>query len=112
MSEIQTVHKMRGCYIEPITIWQAVLRDSVPIVIMLSMVAHQANTLVTGSVTIDIYVGGKVTLETNLIAYVLIAWYLAEAVTMLTNHRRRAIHDFIADTIAIRTNVDKAVEED
>ena len=88
------------------------LRDSVPIVIMLSMVAHQANTLVTGSVTIDIYVGGKVTLETDLIAYVIIAWYLAEAVTMLTNHRRRAIHDFIADTIAIRTNVDKAVEED
>lgn len=31
---------------------------------------------------------------------------------MLTNRRRRSIHDFIADTIVIRTNTEKAVDEE
>jgi hypothetical protein len=33
---------------------------------------------------------------------ILFGWMLLEAVTMLTNAKRRAIHDFIAGTVVIR----------
>jgi len=36
-------------------------------------------------------------------------WFLAEVLTMLTNKKRRALHDFIAGTVVARTNT--AVEE-
>ena len=31
-------------------------------------------------------------------------WFVAEVLTMLTNEKRRALHDFIAKTVVIRTN--------
>jgi hypothetical protein len=33
-------------------------------------------------------------------------WFLAEVLTMLTNRKRRALHDFIAGTVVVRTNID------
>jgi len=33
-------------------------------------------------------------------------WFLAEVLTMLTNEKRRALHDFIAGTIVVRTNAE------
>jgi uncharacterized RDD family membrane protein YckC len=30
-------------------------------------------------------------------------WYIAELVTMLSNHRRRAIHDFLGGSVVLRT---------
>ena len=30
-------------------------------------------------------------------------WYVAELVTMLFNRKRRAVHDFIAGTVVVRT---------
>ena len=35
-------------------------------------------------------------------------WFLAEVVTMLTNEKRRALHDYIAGTVVVRTNIWKA----
>lgn len=32
-------------------------------------------------------------------------WFIAEVLTMLTNDKRRALHDVIAGTVVIRTNV-------
>jgi len=29
-------------------------------------------------------------------------WFLAEAISMLTNKKRRAIHDYIAGTVVVR----------
>jgi uncharacterized RDD family membrane protein YckC len=34
-------------------------------------------------------------------------WLLAELVTMLTNEKRRALHDFIGGTVVIRTNLEE-----
>ena len=34
-------------------------------------------------------------------------WYLAEVSTMLTNRKRRALHDYIAGTVVVRTNIDE-----
>lgn len=41
-----------------------------------------------------------------LLALIPLVWFVAEVLTMLTNERRRALHDFIAGTVVIRTNVD------
>src|SRR4051812_17434447 len=38
-------------------------------------------------------------------------WFVAEIVTMLTNDKRRALHDFIAGTVVIRTNVREGTED-
>jgi uncharacterized RDD family membrane protein YckC len=32
-------------------------------------------------------------------------WFLVEIITMLTNDKRRALHDFIAGTVVIRKSV-------
>jgi hypothetical protein len=31
-------------------------------------------------------------------------WFIAEAITMLTNEKSRALHDYIAGTVVVRTN--------
>jgi len=33
-------------------------------------------------------------------------WFIAEVLTMLTNEKRRALHDFIAGTVVVRTNIE------
>ncbi len=33
-------------------------------------------------------------------------WFIAEVLTMLTNKKRRALHDFIAGTVVVRTNIE------
>jgi uncharacterized RDD family membrane protein YckC len=36
---------------------------------------------------------------------IILCWFLAEVITMLTNEKRRALHDFLAGTVVIRTNL-------
>jgi uncharacterized RDD family membrane protein YckC len=45
--------------------------------------------------------------EPILIAYGLVsnAWTLSELVVLMLNRRRRALHDFIAGTVVIRTRL-------
>jgi hypothetical protein len=35
--------------------------------------------------------------------YLMVAWTFSEVLVMLTNKRRRALHDFIAGTLVVRT---------
>lgn len=36
-------------------------------------------------------------------------WFLAEILTMLTNEKRRSLHDLIAGTVVVRTNIDSTL---
>jgi uncharacterized RDD family membrane protein YckC len=38
-------------------------------------------------------------------------WFLAEVLTMLTNDKRRALHDFIAGTVVVRTNTEHSIAQ-
>lgn len=40
----------------------------------------------------------------NLISTASFAWMLIELITMLTNYRRRAIHDYLAKSVVIKTD--------
>lgn len=39
-------------------------------------------------------------------------WFVAEVLTMLTNEKRRALHDFIAGTVVVRTNIKQEGAQD
>ena len=78
---------------------QAFLRDSVYI------------ALTTGAVIIGIpgiIAGGNSyrnpnTVSERILVYTSLAWFVVELVTMLTNSKRRAFHDFIAGSVVVHS---------
>ena len=85
----------------PITVSQAIRRDIVPLVLAVVMVAGDSIPILRGEnllkpTHIHIGLGMVIMLLTGA------GWGWAEVLTMLTNRRRRAIHDFIAGTLVIR----------
>jgi uncharacterized RDD family membrane protein YckC len=81
---------------------QAVLRDVVPIVFSLIAVANGLPRIFAGlepyAETSDFSWNDKIYLFGSLV------WFAAEFATMLTNAKRRAIHDFIAGSVVARVN--------
>lgn len=53
------------------------------------------------------YVSGKVEVVSSspgtILAFAGLGWFLLEVVTMLTNEKRRALHDLIAGTVVVST---------
>jgi len=52
--------------------------------------------------------------ETSIAAHVLVwanfGWFIIEVITMSTNQKRRALHDYIARTVVVRTDQPNGVE--
>jgi uncharacterized RDD family membrane protein YckC len=85
---------------------QAWLREGIPMVLSLGCLAYQVNAILTGRVTPSAIANGDA-LNSGTFWIVMtlpLMWFVAEVLTMLTNEKRRALHDFIAGTIVIRTN--------
>jgi uncharacterized RDD family membrane protein YckC len=83
----------------PISMQQAFLRDSVYIVfnvitqiIWIYLTLHGDPTYLETVNTIETIVGTAARI-----------WFLAEILSCLTNKKRRAIHDFIAGTVVVKT---------
>ena len=84
----------------PITLRQAFLRDSVPLVLLMGLAIY------TGAITSGMAHGSGPPLRmVVLLPMIALAWFGLEVLTMLTNEKRRALHDFIAGTVVIRTNL-------
>lgn len=84
-----------------ITMMQALRRDAVPLALRLVGLSSQIPTIFR--------LGGLYDPDTpglHPLAWVLMSsgllWFFAEIVTMMTNRRRRAVHDFIAGSVVIR----------
>lgn len=104
----QTVGKM-VCHVKvvdhvtekPITWRQAMVREGVPAFINFGFFGYLAWRMLraqpVSSETFGLAVLGWVSLP--------VLWHLAEVLTMLTNARRRALHDLLAGTVVVRTNV-------
>lgn len=78
---------------------EAVLRDSVPVLLtvasMLFLAAEAMRAPDSGSVQLS-WFGYRA------VSWIGLAWFVLEIATMLTNSRRRALHDFLAGTVVVR----------
>ena len=77
---------------------QAVLRDSVPLVLILVSLPYQIITVFNAQ---PLLVSNNST-PMQIINAINAVWFLAEIVTMLTNSKRRALHDLIARSVVVR----------
>lgn len=77
----------------------AVLRDIVPVAAYLVLIVA-INVVSTDSVVESAVMVARVQMAYTV---VLMIWYIAEFVTMLFNEKRRAVHDYIAKTVVVRT---------
>ncbi len=86
---------------------QSWLREGIPTALSLGLLGYQVFDILSGresphdSAT-------RATSNTGtfwLLGSLPLLWFVAEVLTMLTNKKRRALHDFIAGTVVIRTNL-------
>lgn len=89
---------------------QAFLRDILPVgttvIYLIGLLISLANgtyTYVSWSDATE-STSVELTWSEQLVIYASLAWMLIEIVTMLANKKRRAIHDFIAGTVVVKTS--------
>ncbi len=88
-----------------ITLYQATIREVVPLLADLGALGWQLRLILNGSADkYGVPVHDDIRIEWFLSALPMI-WFVAEIVTMFTNHQRRALHDLIAGTVVVRTNI-------
>ena len=83
------------------TVSQAFLRDIGYIIINCLSLAYFIHLVITHQYTAD---ADTSPLPGRILFYAGIGWFLLEILTMLTNEKRRALHDFIASTVVIRND--------
>jgi uncharacterized RDD family membrane protein YckC len=86
---------------------QAWLREGIPMALSLGLLARQVYLILTGSLSPEAITRHEAATDSNgswLLTALPGLWFLAEVLTMLTNDKRRALHDVIAGTVVIRTN--------
>lgn len=88
---------------DEIDIKQALIRDSVPIALMIVVYCYMA-ILTTGNDGFDIAMDFSTLAPMFFLGFLTIIWTLLEFLSMLFNEKSRAVHDFIARTVVIRTN--------
>lgn len=91
----------------PITFKQALIRECIPFLASLGVIAYEI-ALVTDDSNVSVAPNGRLAYHGDLALLGLIPalWFFAEIVTMLSNDKRRALHDYLADTVVIRTNLE------
>ncbi len=82
-----------------LTMHQAFYRDIVPIILIAIAVVIESPNVITKA---NPYRQEQQSIFMVILSYINYAWVLAEIVTMLTNPKRRALHDFIAKSVVIR----------
>jgi uncharacterized RDD family membrane protein YckC len=88
---------------------QAWLREGIPIALSLGLVGYEMFAILAGDIAPADVVSGKSLAASKLfwiLTTVPVLWFVAEVLTMLTNDKRRALHDFIAGTVVVRTNIE------
>ena len=91
----------------PISFRRAFLRDSIPILANIPSIAISTHELVIRTMSNKPWPSEENTGGVEWGFLIIVCWLTAEAITMLTNRKRRAIHDFVAGTVVVRTNLGK-----
>ena len=90
-----------------INMLQATLRDIVPLLLVMFCIYSCASIYTAGDTSTFVRYESLF----NMINYMYGLWLLLEIITMLFNKKRRAFHDFMANTVVIDTNLRKPAEE-
>lgn len=93
---------------------QAWLREGIPMVLSLGFLGWEVFLILTGSVSPSALASGEVLVASKgfwLLTALPGLWFIAEVLTMLTNEKRRALHDFIAGTVVVRTNTEERIAQ-
>ncbi|MCC6820652.1 MAG: RDD family protein [Verrucomicrobia subdivision 3 bacterium] len=91
---------------------QAWLREGIPMVLSLGFLGWEVFLILTGSLDPSTLANGEALLANKgfwLLTVLPGLWFVAEVLTMLTNEKRRALHDFIAGTVVVRTNTEDRI---
>jgi len=90
-----------------ISVRQACLREGIPLLLSFGLVAYEVYMLCVGKFSDEPQAQGEMAKSAAFwwLAALPMLWFFAEVVTMLTNEKRRALHDMIAGTVVVRTNV-------
>jgi len=109
----QTYGKM-VCYVKvvdfksegAISFRQALVREVIPILTSLGILGYEIYALLTGILSPEAVARGDLGKTTPMLLLGSLPglWFFAEVITMLTNEKRRALHDFLAGTVVIRTD--------
>jgi len=92
--KVVDVNETRG-----LTLKQSFLRDSIYVVLQAIGIAMiTINTLSAGY-----YMEYKPGTGFYILAYLSFLWFVIEIISMLTNKKKRAIHDYIANTVVVNT---------
>ena len=78
---------------------QAFLRDSVYIALTTVAVIFGIPGIIDGGNSFQ----NPNTVSARILVYASLAWFVVELVTMLTNSKRRALHDFIAGSVVVHS---------
>ena len=89
----------------PISFRHAIMRDSIPTLFIIAFTVYHAYYFAIGTTSIP-------PRGLALLTSMFLLWYAVELFTMLTNEKRRALHDFIAGTLVVRTNIETPESED
>lgn len=89
----------------PISYRQAFLREGIPIAFCLGLVFYEIYAIFSGALSQE-----SMQVPVSLLSTLQQLWFVAEVITMLTNEKRRALHDFIAGTVVVRTNIGELLE--
>ena len=97
---------------EPITFKNALIRDSIPLAILAPLLIYESYRFLVGLPMGELLIGTESDTDSTTsremwTSVVVLAWWVAEFVTMLTNDKRRAVHDFIAGTVVVRMNIEE-----
>jgi uncharacterized RDD family membrane protein YckC len=93
---------------------QAWLREGIPMALSFGFVGWQVFLILSGVLSPGAVASGEALANSKgfwLLTALPGLWFLAEVLTMLTNDKRRALHDFIAGTVVVRTNTEHSIAQ-
>jgi uncharacterized RDD family membrane protein YckC len=95
-----------------ISFLQACLREGIPAVLSFGLLGYEVVAILAGRLSPEAIASGQLDLDKAfwLVTALPGLWFLAEVLTMLTNDERRALHDFIAGTVVVRSNMEEGAQ--
>ena len=85
-----------------VTYLQAFKRDAVPLAVTVMILPYELYQIITGRFYL-LHPGTMPDKASMVLAFVFMGWFLMEIITMMFSSKRRALHDFIAGSVVVRT---------